>query len=299
MTEALVKTITQFRLEDWNQIRVEFDWIYEGQPPPEYLETTVQIPGQSVYLIRKGTLLVRTEKGSVSAGPGQWIIPRQGNRLQRYSVDAEILSVHCQMHWPDGQPLFDWDVAARLEASSVPQLETYSKRLLRHVARHFPSAGHELRLSPISVSDYFLLKRHFSAWMHVFVDILIAQGFMPTRLGSIDPRLLDMVQALDRLPPGAPFRELDFAKRINLSVSQLDRLFVRQFGATPRQYLEKRKLEQAMAQVRNATSIKEVAFALGFSSLQHFSGWFKRKTGLSPSQFQVQNRSAKQSEKIN
>jgi AraC-like DNA-binding protein len=36
-----------------------------------------------------------------------------------------------------------------------------------------------------------------------------------------------------------------------------------------------------------SATVKEVAFELGFSSLSHFSAWFRRQHGLPPREFRL------------
>lgn len=241
--------------------------------------------GQSVYLIEEGSLLVRTQKGTIRSGPGCWVLPTPGERYQKFSDNARILSLHFQLHWPGGQPLFSWDVAATWKKSETPPFEMRSKRLQRLVAREFPGVRSDLSIRPSTLANNLLLREHFFSWLRCYVDTLLSLGFVPSRLSRMDERLLHVVQVLDRMAFQVPYRERELAREINLSVSQLDRLFVKQFEITPRRYLEKRKLERAMTAMQTAASIKEVAFDLGFGSLPHFSGWFRQKTGVSPREF--------------
>lgn len=287
MDAAQAASLSQFQFKDWNLVHAEFDWIYDGPVDPRYWESTVQYSGQAVFLIRKGSALIQTEKGVTRASAGQWILPRQGNRLEKFSDNARIISIHLHLHWPGGQPLFTWDSAAKFNAADFPNLERSSRQLLRHVRHHFPGVKEELPDRETSLADYFLLRHYFSEWLYVFLDTLLKLGYTPTRLAKMDPRLLQTVQELDRLPLAAPFKEEPLAQQVRLSVSQLDRLFVNHFGTTPHRYFEQRKLQEAKARVRYTDSIKTVAFDLGFRSLQHFSGWFKKKTGHSPTYFQA------------
>ena len=76
------------------------------------------------------------------------------------------------------------------------------------------------------------------------------------------------------------------AHRVGLSVSQLNRLFAHQMGISPRRYADSRRLEKGRQLLHlNRHSIKEVAAELGFSSLPHFSAWFRRMEGMSPREY--------------
>ena len=71
-----------------------------------------------------------------------------------------------------------------------------------------------------------------------------------------------------------------------ISASSLQRAFEEHFGISPKQYLNKlrmnRALELLMEQER---SVKEIAFACGFLDEKYFSRAFKKKYGYPPSHF--------------
>lgn len=71
------------------------------------------------------------------------------------------------------------------------------------------------------------------------------------------------------------------ADRLNLSSGQLSRLLNRHAGMRFRQLLQQTRLEAAkqLLTTTNYTSIKEVAFSVGFSDSDYFSRAFKRYTG--------------------
>ena len=65
------------------------------------------------------------------------------------------------------------------------------------------------------------------------------------------------------------------------------RLFKACFGETPHQYRSRAQIERAKhLLVMTDLSITDVSMEVGFSSLGSFSNLFRRRTGMSPSQFQ-------------
>lgn len=279
----------KMRLNDWSLLHAELDWIYEGRVAPEFQESSQQYPGQSVFLIRRGTLLMRTPAGGVRSKEGEWVLAPTRDHYRKFSSDAEVLSIHFQLHWPGGQPLFPLERAAKLDPAETGRLKVDSERLCRFVARQFPAVASYLPTQSGTLLVHARLRQHFSSWLYIFLQTMLEAGMIPTRAGEIDSRVLEAVQLLDRFPLREPFRQKQFARQVKLSPTHLDRLFVDQFGLTPRRYLEQRRLEQAAMRLRQSSvpgAVKEAAFELGFNSLPHFSGWFRRKTGLSPREFQ-------------
>lgn len=278
----------RLRLEDWAQLRVELVWIYEGPVESSYLEETSPHFGQSIFLLQRGTARIITDEGCVEAAAGDWLLPCQGRRRQEFSPDSYFLSVHLNLHWPGGKPLFDWKTALVFPAAKIPRFETQTRRLERFVQKEFPGARHNLTEYPASLEVECRLRRHFAAWFEVYCQVLLRQGLQPPQMESVDSRALAVAEYLDHLLFAGPTLEGDLAARAGLSTSQLNRIFLKHFGLTPRRYYEKRRLDNALLQVRRNRPLKEISYELGFNSLSHFSAWFRQKTGRSPSEARLE-----------
>jgi AraC-like DNA-binding protein len=66
------------------------------------------------------------------------------------------------------------------------------------------------------------------------------------------------------------------------------RTFKSIYGRTPHQYLTHVRVEKAKEMLQLGASVTETCFAVGFDSLGSFTGLFKRRAGLTPSEFQRQ-----------
>src|SRR3990170_4828042 len=72
----------------------------------------------------------------------------------------------------------------------------------------------------------------------------------------------------------------------HLSASQFGRVFKDTFGETPHRYLQRRRVERAMALLRQTDrQVTQVAWDVGFASLGTFSRTFSVVVGCSPSEF--------------
>ena len=68
--------------------------------------------------------------------------------------------------------------------------------------------------------------------------------------------------------------------------SHMSKLFSEVEGITLEQFFILQKIEKAKEWlVYNELSVNDIAFALGYSSVQHLSSQFKKITGMTPSQF--------------
>ncbi len=70
------------------------------------------------------------------------------------------------------------------------------------------------------------------------------------------------------------------------------RTFRAVFGETPHRYLQRRRVERAMALLRGNRSVTDVCFEVGFNSLGTFSRTFAAIVGVSPSIYQKRSPAA-------
>lgn len=70
------------------------------------------------------------------------------------------------------------------------------------------------------------------------------------------------------------------------------RTFRAVFGETPHRYLQRRRVERAMALLRADRSVTDVCFEVGFNSLGTFSRTFAAIVGVSPSVYQKRSPAA-------
>nr|WP_283244887.1 helix-turn-helix transcriptional regulator [Gehongia tenuis] len=70
------------------------------------------------------------------------------------------------------------------------------------------------------------------------------------------------------------------------SVDYLRRLFTREFGVTPQQYLIQLRMERARQILKQpGLSVTEAALSCGFYDARYFSRLFRRETGQTPSEY--------------
>src|SRR6476661_1368927 len=64
------------------------------------------------------------------------------------------------------------------------------------------------------------------------------------------------------------------------------RLFKKYYGQTPKQYLTDKRIEKSKELLKNGKSVTEACFAVGFECQSSFCTLFKRRAGLTPTEFQ-------------
>ncbi|MBR3895090.1 MAG: helix-turn-helix domain-containing protein [Clostridia bacterium] len=97
-----------------------------------------------------------------------------------------------------------------------------------------------------------------------------------------------MLDYIDRHETDA-IRLEQLAEVCHRSPSQAERLFRAEVGMPPYRYVLKRKTELAcQLLIETGMSVRDIASYLGFEDEFYFSGLFRRKIGLSPSQYRAQ-----------
>lgn len=81
----------------------------------------------------------------------------------------------------------------------------------------------------------------------------------------------------------------DLALSQGFSPYHLLRLFKLYYGITPKQYQITKRIEKAKNNLINGWKISDSCYDVGFQSVTTFSTLFKRKTGMTPREFQNSN----------
>ena len=101
------------------------------------------------------------------------------------------------------------------------------------------------------------------------------------QLGPLQKRrLLELIQG----NLGADLSLTELAETAGLSAHHFSRVFKATFGTTPHRYVQRRRIEAAVAALRaqEKRSIADIALALGFASQAHMTDLMRRQLGVTP-----------------
>ena len=79
---------------------------------------------------------------------------------------------------------------------------------------------------------------------------------------------------------------LEISQAAFLSKFHFIRLFRKNYGRTPYQYLTDVRISKAKQLLKSHRTISEVCYSVGFKSITSFTGLFKKITGTTPSEYQ-------------
>jgi AraC-like DNA-binding protein len=105
------------------------------------------------------------------------------------------------------------------------------------------------------------------------------KGFIRSAVGS-EPGDIDYVVRQYLLQPVSVG---DLAELANRSLARFKRDFQKQYGESPRAWINARRLEHAVMLLQNTKqTVSEVADACGFESASHFIRMFRKAYGCTP-----------------
>jgi len=276
-------SVPVMRFIDWASLRVSLLWAYDGPVARAALKARVTDSATSCWLIRQGRARVETARRRVEARPGDWLFVASPTRQQDFSEDIRILSLHFDLHWPDGEPLVDRSVNRICRAVEIPELERRALPLVRLLSRYFPGAKSYLPAEPCPREAYLRILSLMPPLLNAYLDAQEYLGAAPQARAGEDERILRILELLDRLPLHQPLQPETLTRRLGISRSHLDAIFTARMGLTPRGYWEQRRLDTARQMLRRTgKSVKTIAHELGFRHESHFCLWFKRLAGVRP-----------------
>ena len=80
----------------------------------------------------------------------------------------------------------------------------------------------------------------------------------------------------------------DIADEACFSKYHFVRLFKKIYGSTPHQYLTSVRVEMAKEYLAQGDAVAKTCFSVGFDSISSFSGLFKRRVGMTPAAYRLQ-----------
>ncbi len=107
------------------------------------------------------------------------------------------------------------------------------------------------------------------------------------RIAALFVELLERQFPIDDQHPAISLRTAsDFAGQLNIHVNHLNRSIRHVLQKTTTQVIAERLEQEAKVLLRHSHwSVAEIAYALGFAEPTHFNNFFKKRTGVNPTQF--------------
>jgi len=268
---------------EWLSLKPELLWAYDGAVDPSVRHHLALRTGRmSAWLLRRGSVRLVSDDAVLRVGTGEWVFFSGGFQRHDFTKDARVLSVSLKV--PDGAAAVWRHEPFKVKAAGNGRLERAARLLVATILKRGGKPGGGLHDESFGLEDFLRVDALGLEWAAEYVRQLTAAGGAVKVRKRQDARVSAALRLLEATPFQKGFSELKLARAMKLSAGHLERLFQRETGATPRQVWERLRKEEAGWRVPHAeTPLKQLAFELGFCSQAHFSGWYRRTFGLSPS----------------
>lgn len=185
--------------------------------------------------------------------------------------------IHCSRSEADGtvsqNKVRGWDDAVLIDSVTHCQKNARVKKLFKDIIYHYYSNMPyiQIKLSALMIELFYELSTTSTQWSE----------------GQVEDELVSEVIYKIRTAPQINYTMQELADETYVSTSTLIKHFKKVTGTTIYQYQLNTKLEMARLLLANEQqiSLKEIAASYGFCDEFHFSKLFKKKYGLSPTQF--------------
>jgi len=256
------------------QTRVKTNVCSRPQTENGYLLPSRTVPDYNFIWIERGRVVWVVEEAPRELGVGDLIIVPPGVVHHAHSITRRVTlgSIHVEAMLPGGQPVFELLVPPRVRSvKPASRLGQYLRAALSEWDR----------------DDYAQTMLALASWATLVTLELLrydaARGTLRQR--AIDPLIAEMLDELNRRLD-KPTNLDDLAQWSGFSAQHLNRVFRRELGITPLQYLAKMRMERAATiLVDGRWTVRAVAAKCGFDDPYYFSRLFKQHFGRSPAEY--------------
>ena len=171
---------------------------------------------------------------------------------------------------PGGYPVF------QLWENQVKELETLYEKMFKELGSDY-------------VYKYDLLRNYLSELIHYGQKLQPEPELYTSHRAAV--RIAGLfIELLERqFPITSPEQQLelrkakDYADRLAIHVNHLNKILKESTGKTTSDFIGSRIAQEAKILLRQTGwTVSEIAYALGFEEIAHFSNFFKKQAGVSP-----------------
>ena len=150
--------------------------------------------------------------------------------------------------------------------------------------------------------EYKVKQTSWNTVLENYLNILITKMLRKTELGVPTKTVGDMWQELSEYIDANLDTQLTLsalARKCFYNPSYFSRVFKEKFGASPVEYINRKRLEQAMELLcREELSVDEISLRVGFSDRRNFYHAFAKYVGGTPSEYRQNHAKVKKSDKV-
>lgn len=270
--------------------RYDIDYTHRIAPRP--------LPHSVLWYVQSGSLQVSVNGQKYAGNPGSLLLLAPGSTIGLHvrTVHVSLLSINFDAdisymrnrYWTD---LLNLPVVFTLDEEGEPMTTLLEEML---AASREPGLLSQLLLQgQFQQLIAYLLRRHFQPEPPSrSVGSATRKANAETALlpSSLDPRIEAIVEYVLH-HPSMPIHVAQLGELVHLSQSYLRKLFIRDTGHPPLQFLHQLKIDQSkQALIDREDPVSAIASQFGFRDPDHFSRLFRKLTGYTPSSYRKKYR---------
>jgi AraC-like DNA-binding protein len=274
----------------WQSLHFEWLWVYHGLVPvTERWSDEITVPA-GWFWVESGLAKIRADGREIIVKPGQSFFTAPGTRRQWFAKGTKLLSVGYRCQWPGGASVFKTGLNVMLSKAKSAPLYEAANLLFRtvHGPKKEVTYPEAILSRPMTLRQWSLGEAGFRMWFEKYVSTLEKMGVEAQQAGKKDRTLSSLLKKLEAWPLDQPLKLGQLTSDHRLSGRRLHDLLRDHLGMTAQAWLERRRLDNARQRLASEdTALKEIAFGLGFRHPPHFTAWFKRHAGMTPTAFRA------------
>ncbi len=234
---------------------------------------------EKIYYIRKGKCEIHINDEKYTVSQGEMILIPSNSLISFRLTDKKIQTEQDFLH-------FDAKIGTKSIFEFI-KFSSYKIKTDKKIAEHY---FNELSRSFDDPMEETLYK-------HMILTELVLYFFKKAEGQFIPPStnknisLSNVIKYIDEHCIDSDCTVENIAKKNNVSVNHLIRIFKKQYSITPGKYMENIRMERIKKfLIETNLPVNVISSSTGYDSYEVMSKAFKKNTGLSPSAFRIKNK---------
>ncbi len=280
VTHQLSTIINIHKIVTLNYFECESTFCYKGERHNFW---------ELVY-VDKGKLIIETEDDSITLGQGQCIFHKP-NEFHVHKADGTSAPNYFVLCFVCNSSHMQFFRNKRFDLSS--QMRRYISNIIKEARNVFvlPQTSSQNKELEVSPNETIGGQQMIRTYLEQLLISLVREQYGKTNLPTGGSETLEenlvgqMIRKLNMYIYQRVSVE-QFCKEMNYSKAYLSRIFLNECGCTIHDYITDRKVREAKKLIReHIYNFTQISDMLCFSNPFYFSRVFKKKTGMSPSEY--------------
>lgn len=253
----------------------------------------VSSPFTRIFFATEGEALLHLKEKVVTLKPGHlYIVPAYTTHSYECNGPFTLFYLHVYEGFKQEMNLMEtYDFPTEVKVNKEDTERLFLLMCSQQPEASLPESDPSSYDNTTQIADYVQRYRDMALWEKMELRgamLMIFSRFMreaKARVWTHDDRMKKVLAHIhSHIGDSIDVEEL--ANVACVTKPYLIRLFKREFGTSPVQYINKKKMERAQLLLYTTEQpVKEVAYALGFSDHSYFIRLFRKLTGLTPQEY--------------